>query len=86
MKIENALRMRELIVEAMEKMTVREQRVLCRFAGKLITGETLPLPIDDALPERMRRLLELADEAEAKKVFVVQMYIFGRRKRESHST
>lgn len=81
MKIENELKMKLLTVEAMEKMTVREQRVLCRFAGKLITGETLPLPIDEALPERMRRLLEMADEAEAKKVFVAQMYIFNRRKR-----
>jgi hypothetical protein len=81
MKIENALRMRELIVEAMEKMTVREQRALCRFAGKLITDSMLPLPIDEALPERMRRLLEMADDAEAKKVFVAQMYIFNRRKR-----
>lgn len=81
MKIENALRMRELIVEAMEKMTVREQRALCRFAGKLITGSMLPLPIDEALPERMRRLLELADDAHAKKVFMAQMYIFNRRKR-----
>ena len=82
MKIKNELKMKLLTVQAMEKMTVREQRALCRFAGKLITGETLPLPIDEALPERMRRLLEMADEAEAKKVFVVQMYIFNRRKKE----
>lgn len=81
MKIKNELKMKLLTVQAMEKMTVREQRTLCRFAGKLITGSMLPLPCDDALALRLTHLLEMADEAEAKKVFMVQKYILVDRKR-----